>query len=77
MVRTQIYLNEKEYRFLRQEAFNKRSSVSAVLRKLVDERLPVKPVRKSAGLNSIVGMFKDKKSDVARCHNDYLAGIKE
>ena len=51
--------------------------VLAILRKLIDERLSIKPVRKSAGLNSIVGMFKDKKSDVARRHNDYLAGIKE
>ena len=50
--------------------------VLAILRKLIDERLSIKPVRKSSELNSIVGMFKDKKSDVARRHNDYLSWMK-
>lgn len=77
MVRTQVYLDKKEYEFLRQEAFQKRRSISSVLRELVDERLLARPKKKPSSLNQIVAMFKDKKSDVARCHNDYLAGMKE
>lgn len=77
MVRTQVYLNEKEYELLRQEAFQRRRSISAILRQLIDERLLVKAKRKSSGLKEIVGIFKDKKRDVARCHDDYLAGLKQ
>jgi hypothetical protein len=77
MVRTQIYLDEREYESLRQEAFRRRRSISAILRQLIDERLIAKSQKKSQGLKEIVGIFKDKKTDVARYHDDYLAGLKK
>ena len=77
MVRTQVYLDKKEYEFLRQEAFYKRSSISAILRDIIDGQLITKPKNEAAGLRKIVGIFKDKRTDVAKHHDDYLAGVKK
>ncbi len=75
MKRAQIYLEEGEYEAVRQEAFQHHTSISAVLRELVQMELLGKPNKLSAkGLDGIIGMVRDKKTDVAVHHDDYLWG---
>ena len=78
MKRAQIYLEEDEYEALRQAAFKKRTSISAILRGLVQvsvigrARKPAK--RYAAGLLEMAGTLHDTKRDVAERHDDYLWG---
>lgn len=77
MVRAQVYFDEKEYEAVRQTAFKERISISALIRRLVDEKLlgrRQKPKNAIAKLRSLVGMFHETKSDVAERHDDYLWG---
>ncbi len=38
--RTQIYLTEEQYQYLRQQAEQKNISIAGIVRELIDERLP-------------------------------------
>lgn len=38
--RTQIYLTNEQYQYLRQQAEKKKASIAEVVRTLIDERLP-------------------------------------
>ena len=74
MVRAQIYFDEKEYEAVREAAFKQRVSISALLRRLVDEQLLGRKPKKNAAkeILSLAGMFRETKSDVAERHDDYL-----
>lgn len=76
MVRAQVYFDEKEYEAVRQAAFHNRVSISALIRRLVDEQILGRKTnrKKTAGLASLIGMFRETKSDVAQRHDDYLWG---
>ncbi len=75
MKRAQIYLEDGEYEAVRQEAFQHHASISAVLRELIQKELLGKPRKSSAkGLDGIIGMVRDPKTDVAVRHDDYLWG---
>lgn len=75
MKRAQIYLEDGEYEVVRQEAFQHHTSISAVLRELIQMELLGKPKKSSAkGLDGIIGMVRDSKTDVAVRHDDYLWG---
>ena len=76
MVRAQVYFNEQEYEAIRKAAFKERVSISALLRRLVDEQLLHRKRRKTgaSGLLSLAGLIRDSKPDVARHHDDYLWG---
>ena len=74
MKRAQIYLGDAEYEVLRTEAFKRRQSVSAVLRDLIASKLLKRNKRAAAGLDAIVGMVRDTKTDVSERHDDYLWG---
>ena len=74
MKRAQIYLEDDKYEALRAEAFKRRTSISAVLRHLIQVSIIGKPKKRyAAGLDAIIGMVRDKP-DVARRHDDYLWG---
>ncbi len=76
MVKTQIYLNEKEYEALRHTSYKEKVSVSSIVRRLVDkELLPhKKPRKKSAmeALSSLAGLAHETKKNVSEKHDDYL-----
>lgn len=74
MVRAQVYFNEQEYEAVRQAAFKERVSISALVRRLVDEQLlgRKKKKRGAEGLLSLIGMFRETKSDVSERHDHYL-----
>ncbi len=75
MKRAQIYLEDEEYEALRTEAFKRRSSISAVLRNLVQVIVIRKPKKRhAAGLDAIVGMVHETQPDVAERHDHYLWG---
>lgn len=78
MVRAQVYFDEKEYQVVREVAFKERISISALIRRLVDERLLGRARRKKRNaaewLLSIAGTIHDPKPDVAERHDDYLWG---
>ncbi|NOZ69952.1 MAG: ribbon-helix-helix protein, CopG family [Deferribacteres bacterium] len=38
--RTQIYLKEEQYQYLRQQAERKKASIAEIVREMIDERLP-------------------------------------
>ncbi len=79
MVRAQVYFDEQEYEAVRQAAFKQRVSISALIRRLVDEQMMGRNKKKrgAEGLLSLVGMFRDTKSDVSERHDHYLWDEKE
>ena len=71
--RTQIYLKEEQYQYLRQQAEKKKASIAEVVRELIDEQLPKD---KDYEDNPLFLMGKDgfsmgrKKGSVK--HDDYI-----
>lgn len=79
MVRAQVYFEEQEYEAVRKAAFQERISISALMRRLVDEQLLRKKPKKKSGFGALLsmsGMIHDKP-DVAERHDDYLWGEEE
>ncbi len=77
MKRAQIYLDDEEYEALRARAFQQHSSISSILRGLVQMSIIGKPEtsrRPRQLLDGIIGMVRDSKTDVAERHDDYLWG---
>jgi len=81
MKRAQIYLEDAEYEALREAAFKRRSSISSVLRHLIQVSIvgkPAKPKKRyAAGLLELSGLIHETRSDVAERHDDYLWGEAE
>ena len=74
-VRTQIYLEKRQYERLREEAFKQRISLSELLRRLIEEAFFAEPAGASPeSALEFVGKGRDKRRDVAREHDRYLAG---
>lgn len=82
-VRTQVYLERRQYERLREEAFRQKISLSELLRRLIQralfEEASAASLEERARLKSkaleFVGKGRDQKSDVARDHDRYLAGL--
>lgn len=78
MKRAQIYLADDEYEALRAKAFQQRTSMSKILRSLVQVTIvgkaKPKPKRYAAGLLELAGLFHETKRDVSERHDDYLWG---
>lgn len=76
MKRAQIYLGDEEYEALRVTAFQRRTSISSILRQLVQQQVIRKPKKRGGAklLDGIVGIVHDTKTDVAERHDDYLWG---
>ena len=74
MVRAQVYFDEQEYEAVRQRAFKERISISALIRRLVDEQLLGRKAKKNAAewLLSLTGLVHETKTDVAERHDHYL-----
>ena len=78
MKRAQIYLEDAEYDALREAAFKRCESISAVLRQLIQMSIVGKTKsrrkRYAAGLLEMAGILHETKSDVSARHDDYLWG---
>ena len=78
MKRAQIYLDDTEYEALREAAFKRRESISAVLRQLIQISIVGKSKsrkkRYAAGLLEMAGVLHETKPDVSERHDEYLWG---
>ncbi|WP_287963481.1 ribbon-helix-helix protein, CopG family [Alcanivorax sp.] len=76
MHRTQIQLEERQYRYLKAKARRSGKSISALLRELVDDQIREQDKRGNDSLLEIVGMAEGPADSTARRHDDYLYGNK-
>ncbi|MBI4227176.1 MAG: hypothetical protein HY600_02755 [Candidatus Omnitrophica bacterium] len=76
MKRTQVYLADGEYEALREASFKARVSISALIRRLVDQHLLGHRSRRKTpqGLLALAGLIHETKPDVATRHDEYLWG---
>ena len=76
MKRTQVYLDEREYEAVREASFKARISISALIRRLVDQHLLGQRSRRKTArdLLALSGLIHETKPDVAKRHDDYLWG---
>ena len=77
MHRTQIQLEERQYRYLKAMSRRSGKSISALLRELVDDRIREQNESGKDSLLEIVGMAEGPEEATARHHDDYLYGNKE
>lgn len=73
MHRTQISLEDAQYQALVRESRRRGMSISALIRDLVDARLPAQATRASA-LDQITGIAAGTGEPVGQEHNRYLYG---
>ncbi len=71
--RTQIYLTEEQYQYIRREAEKKKASIAAIIRELIDERLPTKQDYKDNPLFLLGkdGFSMGRRKGSAK-HDDYI-----
>ncbi|MCY3689202.1 MAG: hypothetical protein F4234_06915 [Gammaproteobacteria bacterium] len=74
MHRTQILLEQEQYRLLGIEARKKGISVSALVRNLVDAHFQGEREPETDPLESIIGIGSGTGEAVGRDHNRYLYG---
>lgn len=74
MHRTQVSLEDKQYRNLQRYAKLKNRSISAVIRELLDAHIPVAAQPKGAEnpLLALKGIVSGKGKTTGRNHNDFL-----
>lgn len=75
MHRTQISLQETQYRFLQQEAAKAHISLSSVIRSLVDNNMRHKN-KAQGGLEDLIGIAEGTGEAVGRNHDHFLYGKK-
>lgn len=74
MIRTQVLLEEGQYRWLKALAARTGKSLGRILREILEERKKAsKSKRKEDPFFRLVGSIRDKP-DVAERHDDYLYG---
>lgn len=74
MHRTQISLEQEQYRLLGTEARRKGISISALIRNLVEEHFQSRKVPEADPLESVKGIGSGTGEAVGREHNRYLYG---
>jgi hypothetical protein len=79
MVRAQVQLSEAQHRVLREEAFRRNTSISAIVRELVDDAFrQTRPrPRDNPAAWAWLGCARDSAEDVAEHHDAYLTGERE
>ena len=76
MVRTQIQLKESTYREIKRIAYEKRKSMSEVVREILERTLEAnRPRKKNLTLAdfTFVGKFRSSGENISENHDDYLA----
>ncbi len=76
LVRTQIQLKPEQHRKLKEEAFRRGMSLSALVREILEHRYARRPPKKIdlEKAWAFVGAGRSGASDVSEHHDDYLAG---
>ena len=75
--RTQLYLEDPLYRFLKKEA-RKYGSVAAVVRKLIEEKMATTEEHKEDPIFKLgKSPAKSGRKDISRHHDRYLYGAKK
>ena len=76
MHRTQISLEEKQYRDLQQYAKLRNRSISAIIRELLDSHIPAANTRKpdNQPLQALKGIVSGNGKTTGKDHNDFLYG---
>lgn len=74
MHRTQIQLEERQYRYLKAKARRSGKSISALLRELVDNQIRKQDEGGNDPLLEIIGIAEGPAGSTARRHDDYLYG---
>jgi hypothetical protein len=77
MVRTQIQLEEEQYEEIRRLAHRERISLSAAIRRLLDQALHGGERERARGARSLLdlaGIARSGLGDLGRHHDEYLAG---
>jgi hypothetical protein len=80
MVRTQVQLEEQEYEWLKREAYRRRTSISSIMREVIDHTAGIRKAKSEIDLSkamTFVGKGRCGKRDVSIHHDDYLAGVKK
>ena len=72
MHRTQIQLEERQFRYLKAKARRNGKSISALLRELVDHHIHEQAESGNDPLMEIVGMVEGPAGATARNHDAYL-----
>jgi|GEM_PF-6566078 len=76
--RTIVQLDEHQYNFIRRESFRRKVSISRIIRELIEREMTGNEERKDIEkAMSFVGKRGCGSNDVARHHDDYLAGLKQ
>jgi hypothetical protein len=73
MVRTQVLLDEEGYRWLKEQARETGSSLSALVRAAVAARREAGGGQPNDAVLALVGAFTDDRGDVSLRHDEYLA----
>jgi len=66
MKRTQIYLDEETYRYLKKESENKHLPISELIRESIREKMNRKVQKMLKATDRISGIWKDREMDVDR-----------
>lgn len=75
MTRTQILLDEAQYRWLTTQARRQHTSLSGLLRRLIDaQRTAQSRSRRDDPVFRLIGLARDRARDVAEHHDRYLYG---
>lgn len=76
LVRTQVQLKPEQHRKLKEEAFRRGMSLSALVREILEQRYARRPPKKIdlEKAWAFVGAGRDSATDVSVHHDDYLAG---
>ncbi len=77
MIRTQIQLEENQYKRLKKMSTEKGVSMARLIREGVNTILSIEnhisPEERQARALSVIGKFQSGKSDIAEKHDEYLA----
>ena len=73
MVRTQISLTEEQYRFLKEEAHHTGQSLSALIRRAVDDYRSSADAPRRRALD-LLGAFEADREDISIHHDRYFPG---
>lgn len=76
MVRTQVYFTEEQHLALRQAAKREGISMTAYLRRMVDQELVAKATKADYSKDAImafIGLGRSDRSDISENHDEALA----
>ncbi len=75
MKRVSVSLSQRDYYFLRREARQRRASMAAIIREMIEDRMRARRrVRAGHPFQNIIGIGRGDGSPVSENHDQYLYG---